>query len=157
MTKSVLSTNRARVVCLQSMLYWWWRTLNCLRCRRFMTDVTHPEHLWLSIARAQHWALNHWALPITIFLPLDQTLSQFDAVHTHTAHFCKIHLSVIIPFPFWIFKMATFKEVFASEIRKLGKTISFSLRSTNILRVSNNTQCSFFLEGLRLNSWSGYQ
>jgi len=77
MTKSVLSTNTARVVCLQSMLYWWWRTLNCLWCRRFMTAVTHPKHLWLSIAKAQHSALNHWTLPITIFMALDQTLSHF--------------------------------------------------------------------------------
>lgn len=42
-----------------------------------------------------------------------------EPVRTHTAHFCKIHLSVKIPFPFWIFKMAAFKEVFASKIKKL--------------------------------------
>jgi len=115
------------------MLYWWWRTLNCLWCRRFMTDVTHPKYLWLSIAKAQHSALSHWTLPITIFLTLDQTLSQFDAVYNHTAHFCKIHLSVIIHFPFWIFKMATFKEVFFHiKNWEIGTTVSFSLRSANI-------------------------
>ena len=98
-TKSLLSANAARLVCLEPMVYWRWRTENSLWCRRFMTDITHPQTSLVSIAKAQHSTLSTQPLNTANYYSCHWTISRAILVQFVPTQNIPVKILYVLLFP----------------------------------------------------------